>query len=90
MLCKTFHHPVVGPVAVNCDALDVDDLGQRMVICTTEPGSERSASTSPADATGYNSSEKSAVSHRSGRKVNNTLACPSMDLMNCRPPSSPR
>jgi hypothetical protein len=39
MLCKTFHHPVVGAVTVNCDALDVTDDDQRVVIYTPEPGS---------------------------------------------------
>lgn len=39
MLCKTFHHPVVGPITVNCDALDVADRDQRVVIYTAEPGS---------------------------------------------------
>lgn len=38
-LCKTFHHPVVGPIAVNCDALDVTDRDQRVVIYTADPGS---------------------------------------------------
>ncbi len=39
MLCKTFHHPIVGAVTVNCDALDVADSDQRVVIYTAEPGS---------------------------------------------------
>lgn len=38
-LCKTFAHPVVGPVAVNCDSLDIADQDQRVVIYTPEPGS---------------------------------------------------
>ncbi|MEE6164978.1 MULTISPECIES: helix-turn-helix transcriptional regulator [unclassified Mycolicibacterium] len=38
-LCKTFAHPVVGPVAVNCDSLDIADRDQRVVIYTPEPGS---------------------------------------------------
>ncbi|WP_234790676.1 MULTISPECIES: helix-turn-helix transcriptional regulator [Mycolicibacterium] len=38
-LCKTFAHPVVGPVAVNCDVLDIADRDQRVVIYTPEPGS---------------------------------------------------
>ncbi|KAA0080543.1 XRE family transcriptional regulator [Mycolicibacterium sp. P9-64] len=38
-LCKTFTHPAVGPVSVNCDALDIADRDQRMVIYTAEPGS---------------------------------------------------
>jgi hypothetical protein len=33
-MCKTFDHPVVGQVAVNCDALDVADRDQRVVIYT--------------------------------------------------------
>jgi transcriptional regulator with XRE-family HTH domain len=39
VLCKTFVHPVVGPVSVNCDALDIADRDQRLVIYTAEPGS---------------------------------------------------
>lgn len=38
-LCKTFAHPVVGPVSVNCDALDIADRDQRVIIYTPEPGS---------------------------------------------------
>ncbi|AXB47924.1 helix-turn-helix transcriptional regulator [Amycolatopsis albispora] len=38
-LCKTFHHPVVGPVSVICDVLDITDRDQRVVIYTAEPGS---------------------------------------------------
>jgi transcriptional regulator with XRE-family HTH domain len=38
-LVKTFKHPVVGPVTVNCDVLDVGDLDQRVVIYTAAPGS---------------------------------------------------
>ncbi|MEU6254515.1 helix-turn-helix transcriptional regulator [Streptomyces sp. NPDC047043] len=38
-LCKTFDHPVVGPVTVNCDVLDIVDRDQRVVIYTAAPGS---------------------------------------------------
>ncbi|MGW0873474.1 helix-turn-helix transcriptional regulator [Streptomyces sp. NPDC002740] len=38
-LCKTFDHPVVGLVAVNCDVLDITDRDQRVVIYTAAPGS---------------------------------------------------
>ncbi|MEV4637067.1 helix-turn-helix transcriptional regulator [Actinoplanes sp. NPDC049548] len=38
-LVKTFDHPVVGPVTVNCDALDVADRDQRVVIYTATAGS---------------------------------------------------
>ncbi|WP_234542099.1 helix-turn-helix transcriptional regulator [Streptomyces shenzhenensis] len=38
-LCKTFLHPVVGPVTVNCDALDITDRDQQVVIYTATPGS---------------------------------------------------
>ncbi|MFF9566677.1 helix-turn-helix transcriptional regulator [Streptomyces sp. NPDC014685] len=38
-LCKTFHHPLVGPVSVNCDVLDIADRDQRVVIYTAAPGS---------------------------------------------------
>jgi hypothetical protein len=36
---KTFDHPVVGPVTVHCDSLEIADRDQRVVIYTAEPGS---------------------------------------------------
>lgn len=38
-LCKTFQHPLVGPVSVNCDVLDITDRDQQVVIYTADPGS---------------------------------------------------
>ncbi|MER8010834.1 helix-turn-helix transcriptional regulator [Streptomyces sp. NPDC094149] len=38
-LCKTFQHPLVGPVTVNCDVLDITDRDQQVVIYTAVPGS---------------------------------------------------
>lgn len=38
-LCKTFQHPLVGPVSVNCDVLDITDRDQQVVIYTAAPGS---------------------------------------------------
>ena len=38
-LCKTFDHPLVGPVTVNCDVLDITDRDQQVVIYTAVPGS---------------------------------------------------
>jgi hypothetical protein len=38
-LCKTFQHPLVGPVTVNCDVLDIADRDQQVVIYTAAPGS---------------------------------------------------
>ncbi|MFJ1588254.1 helix-turn-helix transcriptional regulator [Streptomyces sp. NPDC088197] len=38
-LRKTFHHPLVGPVTVNCDVLDIADRDQQVVIYTATPGS---------------------------------------------------
>jgi len=38
-LRKTFQHPAVGPVTVNCDVLDIADRDQRLVIYTAVPGS---------------------------------------------------
>jgi MmyB-like transcription regulator ligand binding domain len=38
-LRKTFRHPMVGPVTVNCDVLDISDRDQRVVIYTADPGS---------------------------------------------------
>ncbi len=39
VLRKTFRHPVVGPITVNCDVLDITDRDQRVVIYTAVPGS---------------------------------------------------
>jgi hypothetical protein len=39
ILRKTFRHPLVGPVTVNCDVLDVADRDQHVVIYTADPGS---------------------------------------------------
>ncbi|MGW0210299.1 helix-turn-helix transcriptional regulator [Streptomyces sp. NPDC003233] len=36
-LRKTFRHPLVGPVTVNCDALDLTDRDQQVVIYTAVP-----------------------------------------------------
>ncbi|RYJ25217.1 XRE-family transcriptional regulator, Her1 [Streptomyces sp. L-9-10] len=36
---KTFQHPLVGPVTVDCDTLDITDRDQRVVIYTAAPGS---------------------------------------------------
>jgi hypothetical protein len=38
-LRKTFQHPVVGPVEVDCDVLDLSDSDQQVVIYTATPGS---------------------------------------------------
>ncbi|MEU1618327.1 helix-turn-helix transcriptional regulator [Streptomyces sp. NPDC005722] len=38
-LRKTLDHPLVGPVTVNCDVLDITDRDQRVVIYTADPGS---------------------------------------------------
>lgn len=38
-LRKTFHHPAIGPVTVNCDTLHLPDRDQNVVIYTAEPGS---------------------------------------------------
>ncbi|MEV0720300.1 helix-turn-helix transcriptional regulator [Asanoa sp. NPDC050611] len=38
-LRKTFQHPQVGPVTVNCDVLEISGQDQRMVIYTADPGS---------------------------------------------------
>jgi transcriptional regulator with XRE-family HTH domain len=38
-LRKTFQHPLVGAVTVNCDVLDVADRDQHVVIYTADPGS---------------------------------------------------
>ncbi|BCY08424.1 helix-turn-helix transcriptional regulator [Actinoplanes sp. L3-i22] len=38
-LVKTFQHPLVGPVTVNCDVLDITAQDQRLIIYTAVPGS---------------------------------------------------
>ncbi|MCX5537618.1 helix-turn-helix transcriptional regulator [Streptomyces sp. NBC_00006] len=38
-LTKTFHHPVVGEVTVDCDALALTDRDQRLVLYSAPPGS---------------------------------------------------
>ncbi|WP_093173649.1 helix-turn-helix transcriptional regulator [Sinosporangium album] len=38
-LRKTINHPLVGPITVNCDVLDITDRDQRVVIYTADPGS---------------------------------------------------
>ncbi|MFF7974256.1 helix-turn-helix domain-containing protein [Streptomyces sp. NPDC007905] len=38
-LRKTFAHPLVGPVTVNCDVLDITDRDQQVVLYTAAPGS---------------------------------------------------
>jgi transcriptional regulator with XRE-family HTH domain len=38
-LCKTFDHPLVGPITVNCDVLTLADRDQQLVLYTAIPGS---------------------------------------------------
>ncbi|WBB71928.1 helix-turn-helix transcriptional regulator [Micromonospora sp. WMMD1128] len=39
MLTKTFHHPVVGEITVDCDSLDLTDRDQHLVLYTAPAGS---------------------------------------------------
>jgi hypothetical protein len=39
MLSKTFRHPAVGEVAVDCDTLTLTDRDQHLVLFTAAPGS---------------------------------------------------
>ncbi|MFF5289796.1 helix-turn-helix transcriptional regulator [Paractinoplanes globisporus] len=39
MLTKTFRHPAVGDITVNCDALALTDRDQRLVLYSAPPGS---------------------------------------------------
>ena len=39
MLTKTFRHPVVGEITVDCDALTLSDRDQHLVLYTAAPGS---------------------------------------------------
>ncbi|MBE1532116.1 MmyB family transcriptional regulator [Actinomadura algeriensis] len=38
-LRKTLAHPLVGPLTLDCDVLDIADRDQRVVIYSAEPGS---------------------------------------------------
>ncbi|MGW8066890.1 helix-turn-helix transcriptional regulator [Streptomyces ziwulingensis] len=38
-LRKTVNHPLIGPITINCDLLDVTDQDQQVVLYTVEPGS---------------------------------------------------
>jgi transcriptional regulator with XRE-family HTH domain len=38
-LRKTLHHPLVGPITLNCHVLDISDRDQQVVIYTADPGS---------------------------------------------------
>ncbi|MEU4192826.1 helix-turn-helix transcriptional regulator [Kribbella sp. NPDC026611] len=38
-LCKTFDHPLVGSITVNCDALAIPDRDQQLILYTATPGS---------------------------------------------------
>ncbi len=38
-LRKTVNHPLIGPIALNCDLLDITDQDQQLVLYTVEPGS---------------------------------------------------
>ena len=38
-LRKSFRHPLVGLVTVNCDSLDLTDQDQQVVVYTADPGS---------------------------------------------------
>ncbi len=38
-LCKTFQHPLVGPITLNCDVLEISGRDQQVVIYTADPGS---------------------------------------------------
>ena len=39
MLTKTFHHPVVGEITVDCDSLTLTDRDQHLVLYSAPPGS---------------------------------------------------
>jgi hypothetical protein len=39
MLTKTFRHPVVGDITVDCDSLTLTDRDQRLVLYTAPAGS---------------------------------------------------
>jgi hypothetical protein len=39
MLTKTFHHPVVGQITVDCDSLELTDSDQQLVLYTAPQGS---------------------------------------------------
>lgn len=52
MLTKTFHHPVVGPITVDCDSLALDDGDQHLVLYTAPPGSRDAQALALLDVVG--------------------------------------
>jgi hypothetical protein len=51
-LRKTFQHPLVGPVTVNCDVLDIADRDQHAVIHTADPGAPSEEALRPLSVVG--------------------------------------
>lgn len=51
-LRKTFQYPLVGPLAVNCDFLDITDRDQQVVIYTSDPGSSSEEALRPLSVVG--------------------------------------
>ena len=51
MPTKTFRHPVVGEVTVDCDSLTLTDRDQHLVLCTTPQGSRSAEAVGPVQYT---------------------------------------
>ncbi|MFD7661955.1 helix-turn-helix transcriptional regulator [Streptomyces sp. NPDC059788] len=51
-LRKTVNHPLIGPITVNCDLLDITDRDQQVVVYTVEPGSPEEEALRLLSATG--------------------------------------
>lgn len=61
MLTKTFCHPAVGPITVDCDSLAMTDRDQHLVLCTAPPGSRDADSLALLSVLGAGSSQVSSA-----------------------------
>lgn len=39
MFTKSFHHPLVGKIALGCDSFTIPEFDQRLILCSASPGS---------------------------------------------------
>jgi transcriptional regulator with XRE-family HTH domain len=62
MLTKTFHHPVVGEITVDCDSLTLTDRDQHLVLYTAPPGSHAAEALALLNVLGP---ESAGTTHRS-------------------------
>jgi hypothetical protein len=57
MLTKTFHHPVVGAITVDCDSLALTDRDQHLVLYSAPPGSRDAEALALLNVLGTETSE---------------------------------